>query len=190
MGAMTQTPDTIRVLVDWKCNLKCSYCCNEQDRFRSQFTHIQLSAIDFSRYETTCISGGEPLMFMNRVVAVSERARLAKSFVVLYTNGILLTPAIADMLMMCGIQAVNVGLHYAAMFPVLIPRITEALVDTGISLRFHANEEYSAIQQAHPDNAFRLWKMDDCDRENEERVILDWKENQQQSSKSRWKSDI
>jgi len=177
---MNIQPDTIRVLVDWKCNLRCSYCCNEQERFRSQFSTVSLSSIDFSRYKTTCISGGESLMFMNRVVTVAERARAAESFVVLYTNGILLTPTIADVLMMCGVQAVNVGLHYSAMFPVLIPRITKALEDTGISLRFQANEQYANLQEEHPGQTFRLWKMDDCDRENEERVVLEWKEGKRQ----------
>ncbi len=81
--------DTIRILLFWECNLKCPYCCNENEHIKQQ-----ISTVDFD------------------------------------------------------------------------------------SIRFHVWENYKNLnlEQIHPKANFRYWKMDDCDRENEDRVVLRYME--------------
>ena len=62
--------DTLRILVSLKCNLHCSYCCNEQWSIAKKFEGCTLNEIDFAPYKNVCISGGEPLLFVNRVFEV------------------------------------------------------------------------------------------------------------------------
>ena len=165
--------DTARILVDWTCNLKCPYCCNEQERFRSPIKPVTLDEIDFNRYQNFCISGGEPLMFMSTVAAVCERIPREK-FIVLYTNGILMDVNKAVHLEDWGVAAINVGLHYPATFEKIIRTCQESVRYTHMSMRYHVWEKYKELklEEKFPNIRFRYWTLDDCDRENEERFIL------------------
>lgn len=166
--------DTLRVLVSWKCNLTCSYCCNEQPRFRDPIRPTKLSEIDFSRYQNVCISGGEPLLFPDRIRAVCSLAQ--DSTIILYTNGVFLNAGMAGMLEQWGVDFVNVGLHEPKSFAKLIESVSQAVLFTKLAVRFHIQDIYETqITRLFPDVPVRFWKMDDCDRANEERVVLtDW----------------
>ena len=164
--------DTLRVLVDWKCNLKCSYCCNEQERFRKDIKPVRLDDIDFAKYKTVCISGGEPLLFPDRIYAVCQRVP-REALIVLYTNGLLLTPSMAGRLWGFRIYTINVGLHIPSTFDAIIRKAVGSC-HSQTDLRFHAQDCHSYLADLYPDQKFRFWKMDDCDRENEERVVLVW----------------
>lgn len=164
--------DTARILVDWLCNLKCSYCCNEQDRFRKDIKPIALDGIDFTKYENFCVSGGEPLMHMEKVKSVCGRIPKGK-LIILYTNGILLNATNAALCESIGIVGMNIGLHYPKTFDNLIKSVTEATKDTGLMIRFHLQDIYEKeFTTKYPNVTFRFWKMDDCDRGNEERFVL------------------
>ncbi len=164
--------DTIRILVDWKCNLSCNYCCNEQERFRREIEPVTLESIRFDKYKFVCISGGEPLLFMDRVKKVCERA--SGKFMVFYTNATLFTPEHAQNLASWGINAVNVGLHYPLTFGSLIKKTLACFEGIeNISVRFHAQNIYeSNLRARFPNVSFRYWEMDDCERDNEDRVVL------------------
>ena len=165
--------DTLRILVDWKCNLKCAYCCNEQEHSRLQFTSTNLYTIDFSKYSTICISGGEPLMFLRRVAEICRRVR-DNQMVVLYSNGILMSKVIAHMLPQMGIRAVNIGLHFPNSFNRIITNVLKCTEGTNLSVRFHVWENYKNmnLEAKFPEAKFKYWTMDECDRDNEERVIM------------------
>jgi molybdenum cofactor biosynthesis enzyme MoaA len=164
--------DTLRILVDWECNLNCPYCCNNIPRFREQIRPAELGDLVFSDYKTICISGGEPLLHMPKVLKVLNRC-MKSNLVVLYTNGLLLSPVTAKLLDTAGVDAINVGLHVSLSFESLIKRITAATSGTALSVRFHAQDLYQkALTEAFPTTSFRFWKMDDCDRGNEDRVVL------------------
>ena len=169
MGAMNV--DTIRILVDWRCNLSCAYCCNEQPRIREQIKPVSLDEIDFSRYKMVCISGGEPLLFLERLHDVCVRVPPGK-LIVLYTNGIHLGRLEAKRVRWEGVSAINVGLHIPETFDWLIQRVTWATEGLGMSVRFHAQDIHADLAGKYPDVQFRFWAMDDCDRSNEERVVL------------------
>ena len=164
--------DTLRVLVSWACNLKCSYCCNEQERYRKDIQPTTMDAIDWNAYKVFCISGGEPLLNWPKVKAVCDRIPKG-TLTILYTNGILMGETIAKKIVDCGISAVNVGLHEPNSFRRLIKHVTQATAGLPLSVRFHAQDIHKDwLTTEFPDVSFRFWKMDDCDRANEHRVVL------------------
>lgn len=164
--------DTLRVLVSWRCNLKCSYCCNEQERFRKDIIPVSIDDINWGNYNVYCISGGEPLLNPVLVYRVLERCDKSK-MIVLYTNGLLLNSLYATAFAAHGLKAINVGLHYPKQFASIIEQVTEATKETKLSVRFHAQDIYQErLTKKFPLTSFRFWKMNDCDRVNEERVVL------------------
>jgi molybdenum cofactor biosynthesis enzyme MoaA len=165
--------DTIRILLGWRCNLSCAYCCNERPQFRDQIKPVRLNDIDFAQYKVVCITGGEPLLFMDRLHDVCVRVP-SHRLVVLYTNGVRLDRQHAERLAWEGVNAINVGLHVPQTFDWLIQRVTRATKGLGMSVRFHVQDIHTDLADRYPDTQFRTWKLDDCDRDNEERVILQW----------------
>lgn len=164
--------DTIRILIHWDCNLRCTYCCNEQDRFRSQFKPVPFASIDFDKYSHVCVSGGEPLLDLPKLQRILIGIPKEKT-IILYTNGIFLDKIAAAMLEASGVKYINVGLHFPRSFDRLISDCTKAVEDTNLIVRFHAQDIYQeALTNNYPRGNFRFWTMDDCDRGNEERVIL------------------
>lgn len=165
--------DTLRILVSWACNLKCTYCCNEQERFRKDIKPTTLDAIKWNDYKVFCVSGGEPLLNMAKVEAVVSRIPKG-ALIVLYTNGILLNALNATKLRDMGVKGINVGLHAPATFGNLIRRISQDTFGIGLHVRFHAQDIHKEwLEREFPFATFRFWKMDDCDRTNEERVVLE-----------------
>lgn len=161
--------NTARVLVDWECNLKCSYCCNEQQRFREDIHPVKLSEIDFSKYKIVCISGGEPLLFLHKVKQVCDKA--VSSVKILYSNGLLWNDKTADKLFDFGITAVNIGLHYPKSFDSVIKNVSAS--PGKLKIRFHVWNKYEiSLAHYYPNVSFRFWELDDCDRDNEDRFVL------------------
>lgn len=164
--------DTIRVLVSWKCNLHCSYCCNDTlPGIRRAIRPATIDSLDFTQYKVVCISGGEPLLFLDRVKDVCERSK--GKFIVLYTNGTKMTPEIAGNLAEWGVNAVNCGLHIPQTFHTIIRKVHNSFQGLQVSLRFHLEDAYTEIAQQHPGLNFRFWHRDDCERDNEDRVVLE-----------------
>lgn len=164
--------DTLRLVVSWECNLYCTYCCNEIPYFRQQFRPLSLDSIDFEKYANVCVSGGEPLLDLSLLENVLGRIPSDKT-VILYSNGTLLNKENAKMLERSGVKHVNIGLHFPGSFSSLIKNCTEAVSETSLKVRFQAQDLYQeALVKAYPDLSFRFWKMNDCDRANEERVFL------------------
>jgi molybdenum cofactor biosynthesis enzyme MoaA len=163
--------DTLRVLISWKCNLKCSYCCNDTlPEIRASIRPTTLEELDFALYNVVCISGGEPLLFLDRVKKICERSD--GKFIVLYTNGTLMTPEIAGDLATWGVNAINVGLHQPSKFHTLIRKVYNSFQGLQVSLRFHLEDTHTDIALQHPGLSFRFWHRDDCERDNEDRVVL------------------
>ena len=163
--------NTIRILVDWKCNLNCSYCCNTQKRFRDEIVPTKLEDINFNSYENVCITGGEPLLNMPKVKEVCDLIPDGK-VTILYSNGLLMTEEIAKELEKNGVDYVNIGLHATSSFRGIIQKVVDSVKNTNLKVRFHANEKESWVLEEFPGETFRFWKMDDCERDNEDRVIL------------------
>jgi hypothetical protein len=171
LNVLSPKKDTLRVLVSWKCNFKCTYCCNDTlPEIRAGIQEMRLNDLDFTRYFVICISGGEPLLFPERVKAVCDRAR--GKFIVLYTNGTKMTPGIAARLSEWGVNAINVGLHYPKTFDLLIARVKHSVGWLPMSVRFHVEDTHVILTEKYRGAQFRFWRRDDCERENEDRVVL------------------
>ena len=164
--------DTLRILVSWKCNLKCTYCCNEQEQFRKDIIPTAIEDIKWGEYNTFCVTGGEPLLNLSIVSRGLDRIPPGK-MVVLYTNGILLNKTIAQYLRCSGVKAINVGLYNKDSFQNLINNVLRDTAGLGLSVRFHAQDIYKEdLEKRFSGVSFRFWTMNDCDRENEDRIIL------------------
>src|SRR3990167_2812299 len=102
--------DTIRIILFLECNMRCSYCCNEQEQVNSQFTKLHFDEIDFSKYKNVCISGGEP--FLNRDLLFNTLYKIpAGKKIFIYTNGTLVKDYdIYGLMNMQNLKGINVGL--------------------------------------------------------------------------------
>lgn len=96
--------------------------------------------------------------------------------IILYSNGHFLTFERANMLFSWGVKYINIGLHNPADFKRLIEQCTR---ETGyclagkLQVRFHAQDIYKEqLEKDFPNVNFRFWKMNDCDRGNEDRIVL------------------
>jgi hypothetical protein len=171
LHVLCERKDTLRVLVSWKCNFHCTYCCNDTlPAVRAGIQPTRLETLDFSQYSVVCVSGGEPLLFMDRVKAVCSKAH--SKFIVLYTNGTKMTPGVAARLSEWGVNAINVGLHYPKTFDLLISRVSNSVGWLPMSVRYHVEDTYVDLGAKHRGAQFRFWHRDDCDRVNEDRVVL------------------
>ena len=166
--------DTIRILVDWKCNLSCPYCCNNQEMFRKEIVPMRLDNIDFTKYSNVCITGGEPLMFLDRVYRICDKLPIDK-LMILYTNGTLLTERSASILRVWGIRALNIGLHDPRSFKRIIQNVNWVTRNLDFNIRFHIWNKFQEglnFELQFPSVHFKYWSMNDCTLENEDRVIL------------------
>ena len=163
--------DTIRLAVTLDCNLSCLYCCNKIPQFHEQFKPIALRDIDWHRYQTVCITGGEPLLRRDLISrALSHIPR--KKTVVLYTNGLLFNPSDATVLAYMGVNAINVGLHDGNDFGRIIGNVMASVKGTVIKVRFSAQDIY---EDSIVTDGFEVkyWHLNDCDRANEDRFYLE-----------------
>jgi len=176
MGLTPISYDTLRVLIGYECNLGCGYCCNEQPRFRNGIRPTRLADLDLSPYKVVCVSGGEPLLHLHRVRQVARLRANRSQLFVLYTNGTLLTRGVAQSLAAMRVDAINVGLHQPSQFGYIISNVEVACKDLPIKLRYHAQERLEGqCLKMWPHLSWRFWRMNDCNRANERRVVLtDW----------------
>lgn len=172
------TKDTLRILVSWKCNLDCNYCCNKLESVRKEIRKVKLGDIKWADYKVVCITGGEPLLFPDRVIEVCKSVAPG-TLVVLYTNGIGLSSGVAKCFEYAGINAVNVGVHPEdGWYPGLdhfIEYIYRSVSVANLKLRFHVQDRFreNVAQLEAKGIEFRFWKMNDCERENEDRVCVE-----------------
>jgi molybdenum cofactor biosynthesis enzyme MoaA len=164
--------DTIRLVVSWECNLSCWYCCNRIPSVQEKFVHHPIETIDFHKYATICLSGGEPLLAPDILKSILLRIPKGKR-VVLYTNGTLLTPTTATWLAEMGVQYINVGLHLPHSYDLIITSCLDAVRNTPIKIRFQAQDIYREIlTNKYPNINLHFWKMNDCEMDNEDWVAL------------------
>lgn len=78
--------DTARVLMTMKCNRSCLYCCNKEVGILD--SAIETSDFnDFAKYDTICLSGGEPMLNPTMVIEwiYKIRYRNPEARILLYT---------------------------------------------------------------------------------------------------------
>ena len=72
-----------RLIITLDCNRKCSYCCNTPKVLDSATRIDSLSAL--KDYDEICITGGEPLLYPNKVIKISKALKTYKNRIYLYT---------------------------------------------------------------------------------------------------------
>lgn len=106
------------LFINASCNARCFYCPTPQDRRdipatnNLTFRHPEAYATYLRRlgFRGASISGGEPLLTLNRTLAFLRAARQAlgpRGHLWLYTNGILLTREIAGQLAAAGLDEIR-----------------------------------------------------------------------------------
>ncbi len=167
--------DTVRLVIDWRCNKDCSYCCNNIPELRRQFKHVFVDDIPFHKYKTICLTGGEPLLCVaDTVYALAKAKRWNSSiYAVLNTNGTLLTRKNARLLEKYGLDAINVGLHDPKDFKDIVKKCNRAVKGTGIKIRYNVQDCYEDdLRKKFPGITIKAWRMNECDRDNEDRYTL------------------
>lgn len=168
-----------RVVLTDKCNLTCDFCCMKEKAIYYSFKNQTALWIAAQRYDEIAITGGEPLLELEKLV---QFICLIKYFnsdtkVYLYTNGHLLQSETAATLKTAGLDSINWSPHekpgpyrreqmtfiHACLIPIRI-RIQDILMD-------------DKILQYVLDNKMQIdqWTTDDCnDMEPEARFRIDW----------------
>lgn len=167
---------TLRLLVTLKCNLSCSYCCNEmstvKERFQEKTLEQCLAAINNGKYHAVCLTGGEPLLHpdINSLIVKFDKAGEKHGLdLYLYTNGLLLDTIWGEIPMLNGI---NVGIHYKHQMRAIFDVYPDILSEPStFCIEDIYREEYLPNI---PDKFIKLWKRNDCfnNVDKEDWVIL------------------
>ncbi|KKN32346.1 hypothetical protein LCGC14_0814960 [marine sediment metagenome] len=168
-----------RVVLTDRCNLDCSFCCMKDKRIYYSFTNQTALWIAQQRYDEIAITGGEPLMELEKLV---QFICLVKYFnpdakMYLYTNGMSLNYYEAFTLKTAGLTGVNwspkekpnsyyqekMTFIHVCLIPIRI-LIQDRLMDDDI-LQFALNNNMQ----------IRQWTIGDCDdMKPEDRFRIDW----------------
>jgi len=131
------------------------------------FLPASMLDIALRRYDEVCITGGEPLLVLPKVMQLVALVRYFNPNVTiyLYTNGIELTRATATILKLSGIAALNVSLHYPSYYSTELHELAY-LHRNFLPIRILVGEkevtsrlrDFALISNI----PMRIWKMDDC----------------------------
>jgi len=171
--------DTIRLLLQWECNLKCSYCCNEIPEIRKGIEEINVLAAMHKTvdYKNVCITGGEPFLDPFLVETVIRFGTTKDQNVYIYTNGTRVSAEEIERLLTKypQLKGINVGLHdeYLGTWDKLINKFAHIP-----QVRFHFDEIYTekVLNTYFGDvgdvKRFQFWKKNDCEMNNEDQFVL------------------
>ncbi len=161
----------LRLIIDLKCNLHCSYCCNELAEVREKFVSKNLQDIDFDAYARISISGGEPFAHKEKLYRALAAIGPDKP-VYIYTNGLLYT--FDDALKFYGMDNVrcfNLGLHSIGQ----VKRIPWHLFPSG-RLRLHIEDiRLDAFTEHYPWlqlYIIKTWTRNQCAMPNEDWTVM------------------
>ncbi len=170
-----------KVVLTDRCNLDCDFCCmNESDIYYS-FKNQTALWIAQQRYDEIGITGGEPLLELEKLVQFICLLKYFKkgAKIYLYTNGILLNSETAASLRLAGLTGINwspkvkptastkesICFIHNCLMPVRI-LVQDKLVDDDLLWFSTCN----GMQ-------IRQWTVGDCDdMEPEDRYRINWSE--------------
>ena len=166
-----------RVVLTDRCNLTCEFCCMKEKEIYYSFKNQTALWIAQQRYDEIAITGGEPLLELEKLV---QFICLVKYFnpdakVYLYTNGILLKSETAATLKIAGLDGINwspkekpegydrlqMSFIHACLIPIRI-LIQDKLVDDD-TLKYALDNAIKICQRSigdcadmKPENRFRI----------------------------------
>jgi len=163
-----------RIAITTECNLNCKYCCMKDPTVFSSFREcVDIKDIpDLHKYESFAITGGEPLTDPILTVLIADALKNYPGKKFLYTNGTLadenFLPLIAR-----AYDGINIGLHPETK---KLKQSEILNINSYIPVRLlicedSANTEFFEFVKKY-NIAYRLWKINDCENQNEDRFIL------------------
>jgi organic radical activating enzyme len=168
--------DTLRLAVTWACNYRCSYCCNQAPvNMRSHFRPVRWHEIDFSRYQTVCITGGEPFLLSPQSLVNIRRLIPADKVVVIYSN--FSAPHFNYQKVYQQLKPVRFTLSYhpehAGPLDHFVFRALSLALEHQVPIRIAMpGPEQPAYAEAYPELEFKFYEQGNCQRPNEEYLYL------------------
>ena len=160
--------NTAKIVISWRCNLDCSYCCNKQQALRDTFKPITLRQIHEYDYDDYEITGGEPLWDCNLITLGMVMDRIPNNRnVYLYTNGVFLDISMAIRLQHIGVTAINVGYHQFDLDWDTL-RVIDEMV---LPIRLWVKE--GEVTDKMKEFDIRIWKLGECDNITTDRFVLE-----------------
>ena len=175
-----------RVVITDECNLSCEFCCMNDKEIHDSF--VSSTAMDIARwgYDEICITGGEPLLELPKVIQFASLVRYFNPDVkiYLYTNGTRLRTGHGLALRYAGIDGLNWSIHkinYMSEEYIthtrkeFISYIHKHLIPVRILVGEHEVTQSLKDYAVRNEMNMRIWKMDDCkDMPEEDRYRIDW----------------
>jgi len=170
-----------RIKVTLKCNRRCKFCINKNKKYRARWKHVNsLLNIDYSKYRTIIISGGEPTTLnVYDLKDMCRRIRLSTPIPVpiyLQTNGYQLTKSLVSSIDN-DIDGIGLSIYDRDDLDHYLTRWTDILKIKPIRL-YMQNTFYDKLGMITRHNlamigfTFRVWQEDEFDK-TEEIYVLD-----------------
>jgi len=149
-----------RIKVTLACNLKCEYCINKSEEYSKKWKHLQDfngkifhldgQEVDFKKYRTVIVSGGEPLLYPKLVALLSclRRKTTKDTPIYLQTNGIFLTKNFVKMVDGY-IDGIGISLHNWDTFMHLKTRYVDILKIKPIKLYIQDTPENQKLYESN-----------------------------------------
>ena len=108
--------DSAKIVVDWKCNLKCFYCCNNLPEVIDTFKPLTLEELVETNYKNYGLTGGEVLLpdvfkSLKRVMSYIPES----GNIYIYTNGTQITndtvTYYGEILSEYNVKGISLGVH-------------------------------------------------------------------------------
>ena len=173
--------NTAKLVISWRCNMDCSYCCNKSKVLRDAFipiTQSQLKDLPHNDFELT---GGEltlPQEFSTTTELLRNWLPKNRNYY-FYTNGVFLTTWHAELLKRYGVGGINVGVHLGEKFDWGFKTILryldwEQLVEVHKILPIRLWVQDTDVKDFMYDLPFeiRIWTLGECDNITTDRYYL------------------
>lgn len=160
-----------RILITTECHNNCEYCCNKLPEVQKRIKFTTFDEVVKMDYDIVCITGGEPLLVMDKLLNLAES---------LYGKNVYVYTAIDTerywrmdysklRRMYRLVHGINYGIHNAKEIPLSVLRDTAG----NTALRLYIQDtKYKSIPKAlKKEFEWKLWKMNDCET-NEDIYII------------------
>ncbi|KKL56948.1 hypothetical protein LCGC14_2240290 [marine sediment metagenome] len=168
-----------RVVLTDRCNLNCSFCCMKEPDICNSFKWQTALWIAQQRYDEIGITGGEPLLELERLVQFICLIKYfnKKAKVYLYTNGILLTSETAAVLKVAGLDGINWSpkAKPTSEEKNLITFVHVCLMPIRLLIQDEMTDDDMLEFVMSNGMQIKQWTLGDCsDMELEDRFRIDW----------------
>lgn len=166
---------TARILITTECHNDCEYCCNKLPEIKKRIKFTTFDEVIKMDYDVYCITGGEPLLEIQKATRLASRIKWRNAAARLYLYTAIppefywkLSSAEKHDLFYL-LDGVNYGVHNVFSNFYTVPRDMRKFVNT----RLHIQDiNYKYINRyLKIDFDWKLWKMNDCETDEDIYII-------------------